>query len=82
MNIAVADLHWYFRVGHYLGLLVAVPLFIGLWIYAIAAVWFLGIPFGWLPAGIMAALAYAATMTLWGPAAALIALSAIFLSGL
>jgi hypothetical protein len=67
----------YERIGGALGAITAVLVFIGCWIYCIAAYGFLlGVGLGWLPSGICAALAGIVVRFTWP----LIALGIAFLA--
>jgi hypothetical protein len=58
---------WYLRVGAVLGWIVAVPTFIGAYIYCIVHYGFLlGLGLGWLPSAILAFFVWIAVMLLWG----------------
>jgi hypothetical protein len=63
----------YFIFGYMLGWLVGPVTFIGCYIYCIATYGFLfGVGLGWLPAWIVAVVAFWATVILWGPAMVLL----------
>ncbi|MGH6801868.1 MAG: hypothetical protein ACREC3_00675 [Methyloceanibacter sp.] len=65
----------YLKIGGVIGAIVAIPTFIGCWIYAISEYGFLlGVGLGWLPSLIVAGIAWGLTTLLWGPIAALLAL--------
>jgi hypothetical protein len=59
----------YLAFGYWLGALVGIVTFFGCYIYCIVSYGFLfGLGLGWLPSGIVAIAAFAATMFLWAPA--------------
>ena len=70
----------YFEIGRILGAIAGVLTFVGAYIYCIASYGFLlGLGFGWLPSGILAAAAGAGVTLLWGPLLFLILLVIIAL---
>lgn len=59
----------YFKIGAVLGFIVGICTFFYGWWYAIAHWgWFLGVAFGWIPAGIIAVIVGFLTLLLWGVA--------------
>ena len=68
----------YARIGHWVGIIVAILTFVITWVASSSENGFLGFALGWLPGTILAVITYIIMRYLWGPIAVLIAIVSLW----